>query len=461
MKNESSELTKLLCSIVHYDYSIRNTLLRLLSSNDDQPLLKEHGIDTIEILKHCLYSKQKQWKPTILIVFTLLAIIILFIIISVNSSGYSPVYSLTIIITILIGIFINIIMSAFNIKSKLTFARKFSKDTQLVDIPLSDKNKILLEKKKALLLEKVIIYDDFNPFMGAGIKVDGWSFTIDLTKENEKLSQHENLEFSEAELLEFIEEDLSRINFTSSDIFVISESSIEQYDVDIKKDIVENLLTNCDRLIDEFNFYKKFEIFNFYNFEGITGYITVNKDDFLLYVEVNIYYLPSILNSFNKPINLLSKKELKFGDYINLAGKNRDINFRTNNADKNDKKNYNKRIKGILGNLSLDESLKRNKLKRLSREPYPAFKSVMLRDSIDLFFDNHLQYTKYRILIQKLEKTLLHSIEVFLRERGIDTTEFSNRKTTILNQGIFVEDGNLSIDNLAIGKGAKVSNKTK
>lgn len=59
-------------------------------------------------------------------------------------------------------------------------------------------------------------------------------------------------------------------------------------------------------------------------------------------------------------------------------------------------------------------------------------------------------YEKY------LERQVLDSIVTFLDARGIDTSEFVERQTTILNQGVLVSGGSLVAGQLAVGRGAKV-----
>ena len=65
-----------------------------------------------------------------------------------------------------------------------------------------------------------------------------------------------------------------------------------------------------------------------------------------------------------------------------------------------------------------------------------------------------------RIKIKKkyfkiIDKRIFNLIGDFLESKNIDPSEFKERETSILNQGVIVSGGSLSGENITVGKGAK------
>jgi len=61
---------------------------------------------------------------------------------------------------------------------------------------------------------------------------------------------------------------------------------------------------------------------------------------------------------------------------------------------------------------------------------------------------------------QAIEKKILNSTQDFLEIKGIDTAEFRERKTKILNEGIIITGGSINAQNIDIGKKETFIGKT-
>ena len=59
-----------------------------------------------------------------------------------------------------------------------------------------------------------------------------------------------------------------------------------------------------------------------------------------------------------------------------------------------------------------------------------------------------------------LEKEILDALIAFLDDRGIDTSELRERQSTILNNGVIVQGGNIEAGSLAVGEGASAIQRT-
>jgi hypothetical protein len=77
-------------------------------------------------------------------------------------------------------------------------------------------------------------------------------------------------------------------------------------------------------------------------------------------------------------------------------------------------------------------------------------------------YQRYFQELDKALYAKVLEKRLLHAIVEFLDSRGIDTSEFNERKQTIENHGVYVADGGtFTADSVAAGQGARATAKKK
>lgn len=70
----------------------------------------------------------------------------------------------------------------------------------------------------------------------------------------------------------------------------------------------------------------------------------------------------------------------------------------------------------------------------------------------------HLDEERY---VKLLERSILDTVTAVLDEHGVDTSELVERQTTILNQGVMMTGGTLQAQSLAVGRGARITQKAR
>lgn len=74
------------------------------------------------------------------------------------------------------------------------------------------------------------------------------------------------------------------------------------------------------------------------------------------------------------------------------------------------------------------------------------------------------RYRRYFQMLDKerhvkvLERMVLDTIVEILDDHGVDTSELTENRSTIINNGIMMPQGNIQADNVAVGTGAKIGN---
>lgn len=97
--------------------------------------------------------------------------------------------------------------------------------------------------------------------------------------------------------------------------------------------------------------------------------------------------------------------------------------------------------------------------RRIAREPdYDFGASESLRELLSRpLWRHYFQRSDEDFTRKLIERNLLDEIANFLEEHGFDSTDIRERRTTILNNGIIVNGGDVRSDALAVGAGATAS----
>jgi hypothetical protein len=75
-------------------------------------------------------------------------------------------------------------------------------------------------------------------------------------------------------------------------------------------------------------------------------------------------------------------------------------------------------------------------------------------------YDHYFQMVDREMYYKVIERTILDSIVDFLGEHNISTTDLKERRTTILNNGVIVQGGNIEAQALAVGQSAQATQQT-
>jgi hypothetical protein len=69
----------------------------------------------------------------------------------------------------------------------------------------------------------------------------------------------------------------------------------------------------------------------------------------------------------------------------------------------------------------------------------------------------YFQQLDQEMYLKIIERQIIDSIKSFLERKNIDTSDFEEARSTILNYGVIVSGGSIEARNLAVGKNAKLT----
>lgn len=71
-------------------------------------------------------------------------------------------------------------------------------------------------------------------------------------------------------------------------------------------------------------------------------------------------------------------------------------------------------------------------------------------------YQRFFQKLDQEMYLKIIERRIVDSLSNFLASKNIDTSDFKDARSTILNHGIIVDGGSLQAENIAVGKRAKL-----
>jgi hypothetical protein len=76
-------------------------------------------------------------------------------------------------------------------------------------------------------------------------------------------------------------------------------------------------------------------------------------------------------------------------------------------------------------------------------------------------YSRYFQVLDREMYVKVLERCVLDTIVEFLDRHDVDTTELTERRETIINNGIMVPGGSVQAHNIAVGEGAKILSRLR
>lgn len=307
--------------------------------------------------------------------------------------------------------------------------------------------------------QNVIISGGYSPFVGYGIDMDSWSFTVNLKKIDNPEKTLEKVDIKE--LLNTISGKIKQNihNSNISDKLFVNGKDIRNTKLFMKtimdKPIVEINHKDVEHLIGKSNEYiRHYRVVTIPMWSG-----QVNLSIFLrftilgdqLYAESRFFLLPPLKENFMILDNAFSKSGFSYfySQFIVSAFKSL--------------------YTWTLGPIMLFSWLGKiqeaivgdpeNKLKR-QNDTYNyghtnSLRELWLTPDYQRYFqmvDNDLNYKVSQHII-------VNSIVDYLESKGISTADIKERQTTILNSGVIVTGGTVNAGQMAVGKGAAFKNK--
>jgi hypothetical protein len=465
---KKSESSRLLCAAAYLSAAFRKQAIKRYIHETHKALAPSFGIDLATVVQHCLIAesklKQREWwlLPPALLTFYIWLL----------NAGASNVtleqaldYQIAVAIAVLCSFAICLWYEwrAYAIVSRNFVRGKFDPDALL------ESEDPRIGQIKTSESGNVLIYSGFTPFVGSGLGMGGWSFALDLRKPRDAdlPAPPKSLTSTVANVVGPIHvEDLyARISRDLAGLQLERVSIEDKLYVngrDVRDDqrflkhplarpqnrvgaeVVEAAMLQSE---ERLRHYRCIRVVDWSGELVLSIFLRLTKLSHNLFVEASYFLLTPVANKYRKidsmPASLtlrrflwmvvkagfLSPFLMLFSPFL-LFGRaqNRFAAWLHNREER----------KAILDNPSFD---------------YGA--DFSLRDwASSGEYRRYFQKLDKEMYFKVLEKNILDSILTFLEEQNVDVSEFKQRQTTILNNGVIVSGGTMTANNLAVGEQA-------
>ena len=309
--------------------------------------------------------------------------------------------------------------------------------------------------------QNLIVYTGFNPFVGAGTNLGGWSFTVDVSKPSEQLgSSAVPLSFQVEELYQAISDKMASADLQGlvmKDFYFVNGCEIRD-----DKEILPSIFGRPVQQLDpkrelqymrgsdsRIRHYKWIRIHDWGQELVMSYFLRCSIHGCNMFVEINRFLLTPLSDQYRKIdalphlasrrivgmvlLSLLSGPIYGILTPVVLLGRLQE---------------------GLEELFGTKERKRRRDIKENLQFDYGAGQGLRQAFSSDRFA-HYFQKADGDFYTKVLERVILSSIITFLDEHHIDTSDLRERQTMILNSGIIVQGGDVKAESLAVGVGAQ------
>ncbi len=311
--------------------------------------------------------------------------------------------------------------------------------------------------------QNIVVYSGFNPFVGSGTNLGGWSFAVDVTRPIADRGSAPPVTFELPEFLDEIDGAIKRLDLRNTEVqdtLFVNGSNIPEGSV-IQPDRFMRPLQHTDATtVREFTrlnsrSIRTYKWIRFHDWDSdliLSFFLRATMNGKTLFVEFSRYVLAPLGDKY-RGIDRIARSGFSAA---------REFLIKTVIMWP---------LAVILGFLSLwwkftlairsaFDTERREKRREIEANPlYDYGTKSSLRETIaGGQYLHYFQRMDKELGEKAVEKQVLDTIVDFLGARGIDTSDLRERQITILNQGIVMQGGDVKAQSLAVGVGAKATN---
>lgn len=466
---KKSESSRLLCAAAYLNMAFRRQAIKKYVEETHKAFAPSFGIDLATVVRHCLLAekklKQREWwllPPALLAYYIWLT--------NVSATVVTPEQASNFLIVVLLALLGSFVVClwyewrAYSIVSRNFMRGKFDSDALLqTDDPRL--GQVMTSENG-----NVLIYSGFTPFVGSGLSIGGWSFALDLRKPRDADASGMPASLASStstvagpvnveDLYARISRDLAGLQLervSVEDKLYVNGRDIRDDQRFLKDplarvqnrvgaDVIEAAMLRSE---ERLRHYRCVRVVDWSGELVLSIFLRVAKLSHNLFVEASYFLLTPVANQYRKvdsmPASLtlrrlawmvvktffLSPFLMLFAPFLLLARLQNRLAIWSHNREER---------KQILDNPSYDYGADFSLREWASSNEYRRY----------------FQKLDKEMYFKVLEKNILDSILTFLEERNVDVSEFKQRQTTILNNGVIVSGGTLTANNLAVGEQAK------
>jgi hypothetical protein len=379
-----------------------------------------------------------------------------------NFSDYLP--NILIFIATFLAVWI---LTLIDIRKNYRMAKSLI-ENGISDLPkIKPKYQKDVDEIKKWICKNIICYSGYSPFVGVGFKIGGWDFALDIDKPKTTAESRPILGFETVEIYIEIKDKIKRLNLPKLQVenkIIIAGNKVRDNTMffdgsNIKKKFdTESVTQFASNKMSEGRFYTNIFIDSEDDSGRFNTYLRFFKNDSILHTEVAFFALPLRIKDYKLYKNW-KIFELNDGNRIIESFVKAVINFilgmffifklLT-------------KLDGIFTRHIKEENAEKNIEKSIEENPsYDFGAKEHINQIITGSFDDFCRDQDFFMHMKIIEKRILNTIEEFLASKGIDTKDFRERETNILNNGIIISGSKLNAQNLAIGDKAKIKTEKK
>jgi hypothetical protein len=455
-----SETTRYLAAAAHSDPTFRKAVLDNIYHAQFRCKAPEFGIDERSILDEC-HRADRRWKIRDALLLTILIIFL------ISSDFYSDVvyvlsdhlelfglllqyHALGLILLVLSGA--TVLFCELLINEHFTLRRRFTKQAH----PLSPS----LDEHFTASQQNLVVYAGYSPFVGSGLSLRDWSFSVNLEKKLDDYSRGTVSEICIEELTKAIQSRLTNLGVHALEQYYVlfadgrhvrgdEQLMLSPYKLP-PRHIPRELVPEYSRADQETSrrTYLCIEITDWSGEMVLTTYLRFKKGESHLFAEASSFILPPLKQSYYEIDSMdPSLKINRIAGFI--LGAIMTAPFRLAWSPFS--------VLRIISEPVHHWSVTRRIRKTIRDNPmfnYGAVTSIR-----QLGMEN-----RFRVYFQRLdrdmhqktiEQCLMDSIVDYLEDHDIDTSDIRERRTAILNSGVLVTGGMVTAENVTVGTGAR------
>ena len=451
---QTSDATRYLCAAVHLDSRVADQVINDILEQDYRAAPSSPDVDLVPVIQHALAARTRQLTRDVIL--TVLLIAMAWCLVSLHTQAFLVAVALA--WSVILG---ETLVATYGVLAHDLRPGNFRPEK--LPRPSNPKTRKRLEQIEEFGRSNVCVYSSYAPFVGHGRMLEAWSVALDIHR---PATDRAAEPFTATDIHDFVlarmreipvgkVEVTDRIYVDGRDIrgdrrFLASELSVPRAHVD--PTLLRSLTVEPE---DRARPYLSFQVSGWRGQLVLSVFLRFVVTSKELFVEVSHSLLTPVRDEFQVVDRLLPHPNLRQAAFI--VGRSTvllpmllvraPVAF----------------IRFLISPFSsaLRSARQRREILGALRFNYGA--PVSPRETVsDPRYQRYFQELDKALYAKVLEKRLLHAIVEFLDSRGIDTSEFNERKQTIENHGVYVADGGtFTADSVAAGQGARATAKKK
>lgn len=452
MKKPKYDITRYLCAAAEISPKFRTKVFEQIVDNTIRYVAPSYGVDVPLVARHCLRGQMRDF-----IVECLLSLVLLWAFLSAFIS-HGVILGIPYFVFSLITypLLTSLLLRWVNLYIGY---RVVAKDLKNTDIQTEKRSFVESQYEKRIKeLEtlqdgNVVYYSGYTPFVGAGIRMAGWSFVCNATiKDGEKSEQSV---ISLPDLYNHVNRNMNSLQIPHlkvKDMLYVNGREIREDNRFLSDPYQSPVAQIAKSLVDEYKekqeenvrYYQTIQVVGWQGNLVLSSFFRVSKNDKHLFLEANYYVLPPLESEFyeidqlNSSISLGHILKMGLSSIIPAIFL---LPFAPSRAIRNGAAFWAswKEKKELIRQISQNQ--------RFDYGAYESIREMAASDELQNFF----QKSDLEMYKKQIERCYTDSVMEYLEEQNVDISEFIQRKETVINQGIMINGGSFSAEHVSVG----------